>query len=148
MLARMVERLLDDDNYPKAVKTAFVTVFFVGTFLLFDNLSKKLAQAEDLAHTCNTSFRGVLWKKILDGRVDYQLFMGQEFNWVETPDLRFYYAAPLTMNSIRTADHRVIREFSLPFCVEAGDSLIKKKGALIVLVKRGRTTRMFNYYSF
>lgn len=104
MLARMVEHLLDDDNYPKAVKTAFANMFFDGAFLLFNNFPKNPTRAEDLAYTRNTSFRGILWKKILEARGTYQLFLGQEFNWVEMPDLQSYYAAPLTMDSVKTAD--------------------------------------------
>ncbi|WP_140466310.1 hypothetical protein [Hymenobacter nivis] len=149
MLARIVERLLDGDNYPTAVKTIFVVLFFAVALLLFNNFEKTPTQAEEIIRNQNSSFAGALWNKLPSPSAGYQLFIGKEFDWMRLPNLTHYYPAPFTSDSIRaSSNYQVVRKASLPFYVEAGDSLIKKKGELTVLVKRGKTTRVFNYCSF
>lgn len=122
-------------------------MLFGGAFWVFN--SKKLpTHAEDLVEKRKITLKGVLWKKILDARGDYQLFLGQEFKWAETPDLRFYYPASFTIDTFHILPYPELKKNSLPVYIEAGDSLIKRNGVSDILVKHGATSRVFSYHGF
>jgi hypothetical protein len=142
-LAVLLEKLFNLDNNPQ-LKTLLV-LSLLGLGIWFMSLDKLPTGAEALATARQAAGSGVVVQKRLTIRKQFAIAVLSNGRLVQQTFWSYCYPPAIVANTAISLTPEHWQRLSLEAYAQVGDSIWKQPGSLFVQVKRGTTTRIFQY---
>jgi hypothetical protein len=142
-LANFLENFFDLDSNPQ-VKTLLV-MLMLGIGLWLMSLQRLPTRAEARAAARKSAGRGIVVRKAWTSRHGFSLSVMSEGRLVQDAFWEYYYPPAVATDTAAPLSNEDSHRLALATCAQLGDSLIKQPESLFVQVKRGTTTRTFQY---